>query len=64
MKTTIALFHGINVGGKNILPMKDLTILLEKLGCSQVRTYIQSGNVVFQYISGFPQSVTPFISRF
>jgi len=45
---TIALLRGINVGGKNILPMKDLQALLADLGLQQVRTYIQSGNVVFQ----------------
>ena len=49
MKTYIALFRGINVGGNNILPMKDLAALLEKLGAQDVKTYIQSGNVVFRY---------------
>ncbi|MCZ6853076.1 MAG: DUF1697 domain-containing protein, partial [Gammaproteobacteria bacterium] len=48
MTTWIALLRGVNVGGKNILPMKELTRDLEKIGCSNVRTYIQSGNVVFQ----------------
>ncbi len=48
MVTTIALFRGINVGGKNILPMKDLRAGLESLGCEDVRTYIQSGNAVFR----------------
>jgi uncharacterized protein (DUF1697 family) len=43
----IALLRGINVGGKNILPMKELTALMEGLGCQNVKTYIQSGNVVF-----------------
>ena len=47
MKTCIALFRGINVGGKNLLPMKDLVRILEGLGLRDVRTYIQSGNVVF-----------------
>jgi len=47
MKTYIALFRGINVGGIHILPMKDLVKILEDLGCSQVKIYIQSGNVVF-----------------
>jgi uncharacterized protein (DUF1697 family) len=42
----IALFRGINVGGKNALPMKALAALLEQLGYRSVRTYIQSGNVV------------------
>ena len=46
MKTFILLFRGINVGGNNILPMKELTQLLQKLGYYNVRTYIQSGNVI------------------
>lgn len=48
MKTYIALFRGINIGGHNLLPMKDLIPLLERLGLRNVRTYIQSGNAVFQ----------------
>ena len=48
MKTYIALFRGINVGGKNILPMKELKTLLQNLDLQNVKTYIQSGNVVFQ----------------
>jgi len=47
MKTYIALFRGINVGGKNILKMKDLVGLLEALGAQNAKTYIQSGNAVF-----------------
>lgn len=48
MNTYIALLRGINVGGKNILPMKGLVEILEDMGCEKVKTYIQSGNVVFQ----------------
>jgi uncharacterized protein (DUF1697 family) len=48
MKTYIALFRGINVGGRNKLPMKDLVAALEDLGCQDVATYIQSGNSVFR----------------
>lgn len=43
----VALLRGINVGGKNRLPMKQLVELFEAAGCGDVRTYIQSGNVVF-----------------
>jgi len=43
----VALLRGINVGGKHKLPMKELAGLFEAAGCSRVRTYIQSGNVVF-----------------
>lgn len=43
----IALLRAINVGGKNKLPMRDLTAMLAKAGCADVQTYIQSGNAVF-----------------
>jgi uncharacterized protein (DUF1697 family) len=46
MQTYILLFRGINVSGKNLLPMKDLVALLQKQGLANIRTYIQSGNVV------------------
>jgi uncharacterized protein (DUF1697 family) len=42
----IALLRGINVGGRNKLPMADLRELFEEAGCSDVRSYIQSGNVI------------------
>ena len=48
MNTYVALLRGINVGGKNSLPMKGLVALLENMGVKNVRTYIQSGNAVFQ----------------
>ena len=48
MKTYVALFRGINVGGTNVLPMKDLVALLENIGSQNVTTYIQSGNAVLQ----------------
>jgi uncharacterized protein (DUF1697 family) len=43
----VALMRGINVGGKNMLPMKDLVGIFAAAGCGEVVTYIQSGNVVF-----------------
>lgn len=48
MKTYVALFRGLNVGGNSILPMKELVAQLENIGLRNVRTYIQSGNAVFQ----------------
>jgi uncharacterized protein (DUF1697 family) len=45
--TYVALLRGINVGGKNMLPMRELVRMFEVSGCAEVRTYIQSGNVVF-----------------
>ncbi|MFV2064716.1 MAG: DUF1697 domain-containing protein [Chloroflexota bacterium] len=47
-ETYVALLRGINVGGKNRLPMEPLRRLFEGAGCDAVRTYIQSGNVVFE----------------
>lgn len=44
----VALLRGINVGGKNKLPMKDLAAMFREAGCDDVRTYIQSGNVLFR----------------
>jgi uncharacterized protein (DUF1697 family) len=49
MTNCVALFRGINVGGKHILPMQDLRDLLAELGCEDVQTYIQSGNAVFSF---------------
>ncbi len=48
MKKFVALFRGINVGGRNKLPMRELAEILEELGLKSTKTYIQSGNVVFQ----------------
>lgn len=48
MKTYIALLKGINVGGHKKVPMAELRELLTKSGLANVKTYIQSGNVVFQ----------------
>jgi uncharacterized protein (DUF1697 family) len=50
--TFVALLRGINVGGKNKLPMKDLVALFERAGARDVQHYIQSGNVVFAAAEG------------
>ena len=67
MKSYIALFRGINVGGSHLLPMKDLKLLFEQNGCLDVRTYIQSGNVTFRSsmsdISRLTQLLTAAVSR-
>jgi uncharacterized protein (DUF1697 family) len=42
----LVLLRGINVGGKNKVPMAPLRALLEELGYSNVSTYIASGNVI------------------
>jgi uncharacterized protein (DUF1697 family) len=48
MNTCIALLRGINVGGQKSVKMDDLKKLFEDMGFVEVRTYIQSGNVVFE----------------
>jgi uncharacterized protein (DUF1697 family) len=44
----VAFIRGINVGGKNKLPMAELRVAMAAAGYSDVRTYIQSGNVVYR----------------
>jgi len=48
MDTWIALLKGVNVGGKNKLPMSALATEMAAIGLSDVKTYIQSGNVIFR----------------
>ena len=52
MTVYVALLRAINVGGTGRLPMKDLAALCSGLGFGNVRTYIQSGNVVFESRKG------------
>lgn len=47
-QTYIALLRGINVSGHKKIKMSELKTMFEMLGCSNVQTYIQSGNVVFE----------------
>ena len=47
MATHVALLRGINVGGKNKVPMAELREVVTSLGHTEVTTYIQSGNVLF-----------------
>ena len=47
MPVQIALLRGVNVGGHKKVEMARLRALLERLGQTDVRTYVQSGNVVF-----------------
>ena len=47
MTTYIALLRAVNVGGTGKLPMSELRAMCESIDCTDVRTYIASGNVVF-----------------
>jgi uncharacterized protein (DUF1697 family) len=55
--TWVALLRGVNVSGKNMLPMKELEAALVGIGFTGVRTYIQSGNVLFSCRSGVEKTV-------
>ena len=48
MNTYIAILRGINVSGKNMIKMPALVKTFENLGFENVKTYVQSGNVIFQ----------------
>ena len=49
MKTYISILRGINVSGRKIIKMNDLQSLYQGLEFKNITTYIQSGNVIFQY---------------
>ena len=57
MTTWIVLLRGVNVGGRNRLPMAALRELLAEVGFENVRTYIQSGNIVVDSADGDRDSV-------
>lgn len=62
MTTYIALLRGVNVGGRK-LPMADLRATFDALGHTDVRTYIQSGNVVFRAGTGSKAAVRAAIEK-
>ena len=55
MPRYVALLRGVNVGGKNKVPMAELRVVCEALGHTEVSSYIQSGNLVFTAA----KSITP-----
>jgi uncharacterized protein (DUF1697 family) len=59
----IALLRGINVGGKNRLPMKRLTEIFTEAGAHDVRTYIQSGNVVYRPAERSAEEITQDVTQ-
>jgi uncharacterized protein (DUF1697 family) len=59
----VALLRGINVGGNRKLPMADLKVILTGAGCSDVVTYIQSGNVVFSHQAPDAQALEAAIEK-
>jgi uncharacterized protein (DUF1697 family) len=62
MNTYVILIRGINVGGKNIIPMAGLRKCLEGQGVSDVSTYIASGNVILRS-DKHPNEIKAWIER-
>ncbi len=63
LEPQVALLRGVNVGGKNRIAMKDLAAMFEAAGCADVKTYIQSGNVVFTVSAARAKTVQPAVER-
>ena len=59
----VALLRGVNVGGKNKLPMADLRDIFTAAGGAAVQTYIQSGNVVFEAAQDLAERVPEIVTR-
>ena len=59
MVTCVALLRGINVGGRSKVRMADLRQVCAELGLGDVRTHVQSGNVVFTTDARAPERVGP-----
>lgn len=63
MNRYLALLRGINVGGNNIIKMTDLKASFEKIGFTDVLTFIQSGNVIFNSEKKDQSKLTSFIEK-
>ncbi|MFZ4399536.1 MAG: DUF1697 domain-containing protein [Bacteroidales bacterium] len=62
MKTYISMLRGINVSGKNLIKMNALQEMYKNLGYKNVKTFIQSGNVIFQSEEDDISALTSIIS--
>lgn len=63
MNKYIAILRGINVGGQNKLPMASLREKMEAWGFSNVSTYIQSGNLIFEDKKSDPGAIATLIEK-
>jgi uncharacterized protein (DUF1697 family) len=62
MKTYISLLRGINISGHKLIKMDALKTMYESLGFEKVRTYVQSGNVIFSAAKSNPEDLENAIS--
>ena len=63
MNTVISILRGINVSGKNKIPMVELKAMYEGLKFKNITTYIQSGNVVFSAAESDTKALTKKIEQ-
>jgi len=63
MKRYIALLRGINISGKNKVPMAELRKCFESLGVMEVKTCLNSGNVIFSGADGNVTALTDRVER-
>jgi uncharacterized protein (DUF1697 family) len=61
--TYIAMLRGINVSGKNIIKMEELKSPLKSLRFENLKTYIQSGNIVFGAEKTSPLALSQIIQK-
>jgi uncharacterized protein (DUF1697 family) len=59
----VALLRGINVGGSKLIKMAELSRIFASMGLKNVRTYIQSGNVLFESSKTDPIALTKQIEK-
>jgi uncharacterized protein (DUF1697 family) len=59
----VGFLRGINVGGKNMVPMKALAAMFVEARCGDVETYIQSGNVLFSASEATARRTAGLVSR-
>lgn len=57
MTTYITLLRGINVGGNKIIKMELLRDMLQEMGFINIKTYIQSGNIILQSMENNPEKI-------
>jgi uncharacterized protein (DUF1697 family) len=59
----VALLRGINVGGNNIINMKELKATFESVGMKEVITYINSGNIIFSHSGYTHEEITELLEK-
>ncbi len=59
---SVALLRGLNVGAHNRIGMKELAAIFERAGCTNIETYIQSGNVLFDASAALTRKVPSMVA--